>query len=720
MLFLLASLTLAIPVWKDKSRPIPERVQALMDDMPLTQRIGQLVMIDGRRSDAVNLFKTQFVGNVDHVMGNQLLPLFNVSHQLGLPPCLFVINSMHGAAFWPGATVFPTELTMACSWNETALEVMANVTALESNYSGISLTLGPVFCISRDTRWGRVGETFGEDPYLIGLYGAAMIRGYKANRFMTCAKHYAGYSESMGGRDATEASLSHRNLLSFFLPAFKKAVDAGVDSLMTSFVALDGTPATANRWLLTEVLKQRWNFSGFIVTDWDSVGDMVVYWKIFANRQAACVAAAKAGLDMVLQTDQYHDAILNAVQSGELDEAAVNDSVRRVLTKKAEYGLFDDERYPDVSKVRAGTPENRQAALEAARQTLTLVKNDGYLPLSANSIKSVAVLGANANHTIAQCGDWTLGDGQGYSGVQPANATITIIQGVRARFPNANVVFVPGAAVEPNEPTDIPAAVAAAQAADVVIVVVGDRPRYWGETKSVATLEFQGTQNELLEAIAALGKKFIIDVVASKPLIIPQDVIDKANAIIFQFSPGNMGGQVLAEAIVGDINPSGHLPITVPRHAGQLPVYYNQIRGQHGSNYADFTQSPQWAFGHGLSYSTFSFSDVKIDKTTYTVGEDIILTFTIWNKGPLAGAQVVQIYIHDVIASVSWPNMELKGHKRVFLAANEQQNIEVRIKTEDCSVVNADAERVVEPGDFELWFGTAASNILLKLPFAIQ
>jgi beta-glucosidase len=507
-------------------------------------------------------------------------------------------------------------------------------------------------------------------------------------------------------------------MLSFFLPPFQKVIEAGADSVMTSFESLDGTPAVMNWWLLRKVLKEDWGFKGFTVTDWDCVGDLVNKHHVVKDIVEGSVLSVKAGLDMVLETVEFPNAIIESVRSGVLSEALVNDSVKRILAKKLEFGLDVDDRYPDRSKVKVGTPENRQQALEAARQTLILAKNDGTLPIS-DRIANIALLGYNADHAVAQCGDWSLGSGQGWSGAHPRNWTITVLDGLKARFPNAKITYVPGAAVAPDEKTDIEAAVAAAKEADLTIVVVGDRPRYWGETKSTAKLELMCDQNALLRAIADLHKKFIVNYVGSKPLIIPEDVINKANAVIFQISPGMLGGTAFAEAITGDINPSGRFPITVPRHIGQIPVYYNTIRGQHGDKYADLTQEPQWAFGYGLTYSTITYSDASVDKALYGINDEIVLTLTVWNKGPVAATEVVQVYLHDVVTSATWATQELKAYERLPLKSGESKKIQIRIKVADCSIVNANEERVVEPGVFELWIGKSARDILLKVPFAV-
>jgi beta-glucosidase len=625
---------------------------------------------------------------------------------------------MHGHGYWPNATVFPTQLSISMSWDEALIKQMAVITAIEMNHTGSGFTLAPVLCIARDPRWGRVGETFGEDPYLIGLFAAAMVRGYNENNVMACAKHFVAYSDTIGGKDASEASHSKRKLQAFFLPAFQKVVDAGIGAFMSSYEPVDGTPSTANKWLLRDLLKGAWNFSGFVVTDWDCVGDLINRYNVAETMDQAAKIAVEAGTDMVLVTGSFHASVVHLVKTGQLDEGLVNDSVSRVLTKKFELGLFEDDRYPDKDKVIAGTPEHRQFALQAARESLVLLKNNGMLPLKASSVAKIAILGPNADHTIAQKGDWALGSGQDWSGAQPRELTITVVDGIKARFPGADVQFVPGCAVEPDEPTDIDAAIAAADAADLVIVVVGDRPRYWGESKSLATLDLQGTQLDLLEALTKLGKPFILNFIGSKPLILPADVVSAAGAVIAQFSPGMLGGQAFAEVITGDVNPGGRLTISWPRHVGQIPVHYNLIRGLHGG-YADLPTDPQWAFGYGLSYSQFTYSDAALDKSQYFLGDEIVLSLMVWNKGPLDGTEIVQFYLHDRVVSAAWPSLELKAFQRVTLKSGEYRTIEIRLNASECSIVDAQGNRVVEPGWFEAHVGKAANDILFKLSFSI-
>jgi beta-glucosidase len=356
-------------------------------------------------------------------------------------------------------------------------------------------------------------------------------------------------------------------------------------------------------------------------------------------------------------------------------------------------------------------------ALQAARKSLILLKNNGILPLKASSLRTVALLGPNSNHTIAQNGDWVSGTNEGHG--QPRNCTITVLDGLKKRLPNAKVLWELGACIEKGEHGDIPAALAAANQADVTIVVIGDRKTIWGEKQPTATLELQGEQLELLDALVKNGKKFVIDFVGSKPLVIPEKVVNAASAIICQFSPGMLGGQAFAEALVGDYSPGGRLPISWPRHAGQIPVYYNaEFRGEHGG-YADLTEQPQWAFGYGLTYSTFVISDVALDKSSYQKNDVIIVTMKVENSGPVEAVSVVQVYVHDVVTSVSWPKLELKAFERVVLGKGESREVKIKVPVADLAIVDSEGWRVVEPGNMEIWIGQSSYNIIAKRPFVI-
>jgi beta-glucosidase len=693
--------------------------------MKLEEKVGQLCLINGQ-DNLTREWKRQHAGAVIQIYGADTQPVYDLVPTTRLQiPVLFGLDAIHGNGFYRGATVYPTELTIAAAWNPDIIEEIGVATAEELHHTGVHWAYSPVFCIAREPRWGRVGETYGEDPFLIGEFGSRLIKGLQSKGIRACPKHYAGYSDTQGGRDTGEADLSVRKLRSFYLPPFRKAVEAGAQTIMSSYQATDGVPSSISKFLLQDTLRTEWGFQGLVVTDWNGVGDMVTRQQIFATYEEASAAAIEAGVDIVMVCPEFYQAAINAVTSGLLSEEVLNRAVSRVLKFKFELGLFEDPRPPQLDKVVVGTPEHRALALRAAQESLILLKNDGYLPVTTSKIKKIAVLGPNADHAQAQLGDWVLGSGQVYplgypDMVQPPENTTTVLDGITAAFPGVGVVYEAGAVIEPTDKANLQNAITAASSADLVICVIGDRMIYIGENKSTATLEPQGTQLQLLQSIANVKKPFIIDLIASKPLILPQSIIDAASAIIAQFSPGNLGGKAFAQAITGDINPSGKLTISIPRHVGQIPVFYNIIRGQHGDSYADLTFSPQWAFGHGLSYSKFVYSGAILDKSVYRATDELTVTLSVKNQGPYDGSEVIQIYIYDLVTSGTWPVQELKAYKKVFLQGGETQKVVIKLKASELSVVTPAGVRVVEPGDFELRVAQASDKILYKFPFRIQ
>jgi beta-glucosidase len=718
MLFVLTFIAVSLPVYLDPNRPIEDRIQDLIDNMTLEEKVGQMMQIAGA-ADIPARFAKYHPGSVGHVFGNSLKPIFKAAREERLKiPGIYPVNAMHGNARFQGATIFPMQIAIAASWDIDIIKQMAIVTTKEMKYTGHSTVLGPVLCIARDHRWGRVDETFGEDPYLIGEVAAAMIRGYKENKVLSCAKHFAAYSETHGGLDATEMDVTRRMLHGFFLPQFKKAVDAGVEMVMSAFESLEGVPCVMNKWLMRDLLKGEWNYSGFIVTDYDTLGGLVTMHKVAKNLEDAAVLAVDGGTDVVLGNDGFHKACVSAVRNGKLSEKWINDSVRRVLRAKFEIGLFEDDRYPDLNKAQIGTPEHRSVALTACRESLILLKNDGILPFDPKSlsVSKIAVLGPNANSSLAQNGDWSLEMGR-----QPRNITITVLDGLKKRLPNAKITFEAGAILETTDTANLTAAIELAKSSDVIIVVIGDRVRYTGEKKSTATLNLMGTQLDLLKALVDLKKKFIINFIAGKPLEIPEYVINAASAIVCQFIPGGLGGQAFAEAIVGDYSPSGRLTISWPRHVGQLPLYYNVIRGQHKPHhYADLTQKWQWGFGYGLTYSKIVYGNATINKRVFGKNDVMRIKMNVVNNGPFDAVEVVQFYVHDCVTSVTWAEIELKGYCRVGLKVGESREVLVEIPVNELGIVTEEGKRVVESGDMVLYVAKSVDEKVQSIQFVIE
>jgi beta-glucosidase len=580
-----------------------------------------------------------------------------------------------------------------------------------------------VLCLTRDLRWGRIGETFGEDPFLIGELGAAMIRGYQGKGLsdpdgvLACAKHFAGYSETQGGRDASEADISRRKLRSFFLPPFERAVKAGCMTFMTGYQSMDGLPSTANHWLLREVLKHEWGFEGILVTDYANVGRLVFEQRIAPSLVEAAVIAVRCGNDLIMATPDFFEAAQSAVERGLLREAEVDEVVGRILTLKFRMGLFENPRRPDREAQQrvVNCAEHRALNLRAARESLVLLQNDGILPLTAAKLSRVAVVGPNADNALAQLGDWSLGATQ-YSadyGAQPRQLTTTVLDGLRAYLPHATVTYAAAGDLWSKDQPALDEAVRVARDAELAVVVVGDDIPFIGETRSTATLELLGNQNALIDAVAAAGIPFVLVLIASKPLVLPEGA-GRANAIIQCFNPGMEGGRALAEIMFGEQNPSGKLTISHPRHVGQQPIFYSQVRGQHGDRYADLSQEPLFAFGHGLSYTQFRYRSLKVRTPRVRAGQAVELEVELTNTGTRAGTEVAQVYVADLVTSVTWVNQSLVAFERVTLAPGETRTLRLFIPHERLSLVNAYEQRVVEPGEFELLVGGSSRRADLQ------
>ncbi len=711
---------MSTPAYRNPALPVEERVADLLGRMTLEEKVGQLMMLDARADD-LSFINTRQPGSILHILGEKINRAQDLAAQnrLGIP-LLVGEDGIHGHSFWKGATIFPTQLALATSWNPALLEQVGRVTAEEMAPTGIQWTFSPVLCLTRDLRWGRVGETFGEDPYLIGEFGTALIRGYQGRGLddptavLATAKHYAGYSETQGGRDASEADISRRKLRSYFLPPFERAARAGAMTFMTGYQSMDGVPSTANHWLLTEVLKNEWGFRGVLVTDWDNVGRLVYEQKVCATYADAAIVALRAGNDIMMTTPQFYEGAIEAVRSGRLKEAEIDAPCARFLALKFRMGLFENPRRADLAKAAEviARPEHRAANLTASRQSLVLLQNNGLLPLDPAKVRSIAVVGPNADDAVQQLGDWTLGASQHppEAGTQPREKVTTVLDGIRALVPaGCTVRHERGCSIIDDDLSALPAAVAAAQASDVVVAVVGDHLRYIGEGQSTATLELQGGQVALLEALEKTGKPLIVVLVNSKPLVLPA-AAKRAAAILEGFNPGMEGGRAIAEAVFGQLNPSGKLTISIPVHVGQQPVFYSQVRGQHGDRYADLTQEPLFPFGHGLSYTNYAYSNLRIDAAALAPGAAAVVSVDVENTGARGGDEIVQVYVSDLVTSVTWVNKALKGFARVHLEPGEKKTVQVTLPYEAFQLVDAEGRSVVEPGEFEVLAGPSSRD----------
>jgi beta-glucosidase len=761
------------PPYRDPSQPIEARLEDLLARMTLPEKVGQMLQLDAR-GDLEDAVSTRLAGSILHASPERMLAAIDLvaRTRLGIP-LLTADDCIHGHSFWPGATIFPTQLGMACSWDAGLVERAARATAVEVAATGIHWTFSPVLCIARDLRWGRVNETFGEDPILIGELGAAMVRGYQgsglddATAVLACAKHFAGYSETQGGRDASEADISRRKLRSWFLPPFERVAREGCRTFMLGYQAMDGVPITANRWLLNEVLKGEWSFTGMLVTDWDNVGRMVWEQKVCADIVDASAVAVRAGNDLVMTTPQFFEGAQAAVAQGRLEESEIDDAVRRILRLKFELGLFENPRAPDGARQAEviGCAEHRSLNLDVARRSLVLLRNDGTLPLAGGlstgdtgrdgdgravtggPARTIAVIGSNADDPQAMLGDWAGASGQvdWMPDGHPRHTVETVLDGLRTVAPHGwTVTHSRGADIEvlvpdpagqtlpdgqprppiPSpaavDPTQLADAVRAAEAADYAVVVLGDTVALTGEWCSTATLELFGGQIALLDALVATSTPVIVVLLHSKPSVLPRSA-QAAAAVIEAFNPGMRGGTAIAELILGLIEPTGRLPISVPRHVGQQPSYYNQIRGQHGDRYADLTQDPLFAFGEGLSFTTVDYTDLTIRDAVVPPDGVLHAEVTLTNTGSRPSLETVQAYVSDRVTSVTWAQLELKSWRQVQVDAGQTVRVGLEIPAASCSLVTADERRIVEPGTFDLLVGRSSRAVdLLTARFTIE
>ena len=721
-----------MPPYRNPALSVDERVADLVSRMTLEEKVGQLLMLDARGED-LSFVNTRQPGALLHILGAKIGRAMDLAakNRLGIP-LLIGEDGIHGHSFWKGANIFPTQLAMAASWSPELLERVGRVTAEEMAPTGIHETFSPVLCLTRDVRWGRTGETFGEDPYLIGELGVALIRGYQGKGLddptavVATAKHYAGYSETQGGRDASEADISRRKLRSYFLPPFERAARAGAMMFMTGYQSMDGVPSTASKWLLREVLKDEWGFPGVLVTDWDNVGRLVHEQKVAATYADAATMAIRAGNDLIMTTPKFYEGAIEAVKSGQLKESEIDEPLKRLLALKFRMGLFENPRRPDLARAAAevARPDHRAAVLDAARQSLVLLQNDGLLPLDPAQGEDRSPSSARTRTTTCS---------SSATGRSAPRSTRRRRASTRARRrsrcstasrrwrPRARPCATRRAARSTTaDLSGLPAAVAAAQASDVIVAVVGDHLDFIGEEKSTATLEMQGGQVALLDALEKTGKPMVVVLVNSKPLVLPPSV-KRARAILEGFNPGMEGGRAIAEAVFGQLNPSGKLTISFPLHVGQQPTFYNQVRGQHGTRYADLTQEPLFPFGHGLSYTTYRYSNARLASPTLARGQAATVSVDVENAGSRAGDEIVQVYVSDVVTSVTWVGKSLQGFSRVPLAPGERKTVTVTLPWEAFQLVDADGRRVVEPGEFHVLVGPSSRDRdLLKATLRVE
>jgi beta-glucosidase len=717
--------------------PIQQRVTALLEQMTLAEKIGQMVQLNASDGNPAH-----YLG--DHLRAGRIGSLLNVvdvdvvnelqriaveESRLGIP-LLIGRDVIHGFK-----TVMPIPLGQAASWNPDIVQDGARVAALEAATTGINWTFAPMIDIARDARWGRIAESLGEDPYLAGELGAAMVKGFQgesltdAGALAATAKHFAGYGASESGRDYATTNIPENELRNVYLRPFRAAVDAGVTSIMTSFSDLDGVPATANDFLLRQVLRDEWKFDGFVVSDWDSVRQLQIHGLTENDRESA-FQAATAGVDMEMAGGAYADHLEELVNSNRIDAATIDAMVANILRAKFRLGLFEDP-YTRPSELPAIANENALAvAKRAAVQSAVLLKNDhGALPLSQEHLSSIALIGPLVDAPYEQLGTWIF-DGD-------ANLSITPLTGIKDVVgQNVDVRYV--RAMETSRSRANPAfddAVEVAAESDVVVLFLGEEAILSGEAHSRADISLPGDQAELVRRIRKVGKPVIAVIQAGRPLTLT-NIVDEVDAILYMWHPGTMGGPAIAELLFGIESPSGKLPATFPRMVGQIPIYYNQKNtgkpptpetvvhiddiDAHAPQlslgmtafHLDAGYTPLFAFGHGLSYSSFEYRDIRVDQNEVGLDETVTVSAELRNTGNVAAVEVAQLYIRDPVASVTRPVKELKGFRRLRLEPGEAKTVAFRIHSDDLAFYGRDMRWITEPGAFHVWIGGSSETEL--------
>jgi len=714
---------------------IESKIDALILQMTLEEKIGQLnqytgdrlatgpVMANGSKYQDIKDGKVGSMLNVRGAKDTRDVQAIAMQSRLKIP-LLFGLDVIHGYR-----TTFPIPLAEAASWDMDAITLSARTAAAESAASGIHWTFAPMVDVSRDARWGRVMEGAGEDTYLGSRIAVARVKGFQGkglgslDAVMACVKHFAAYGAGVAGREYNTVDMSDRLLWEVYLPPFKAAADAGAATFMNSFNELNGIPATGNVYLQRDILKGKWNYQGFVVSDWGSIGEMVAHG--FAKNKAdAARLAITAGSDMDMESHSYIDNLCNLVNDKVVSVDLINDAVRRVLRKKFELGLFDDPyRFSDPAREEKvlNDPANKKAAREVAEKSIVLLKNDKQLLPLSKTTGTIAVIGPLAKSSSDMKGFWS---------VQWDNDhLVSLYEGLENKVSKqTKLIYAKGCGItEPSE-AGFEEAINAAKSADVVVMAVGESFDMSGEAKSRSNIHLPGIQEKLIKAIKGTGKPVVVLVMGGRPLIFNWTA-DHANAILYTWWLGSEAGNAMADVLFGDYNPSGKLPMSFPRAEGQLPIYYNQkSTGRpvidakdivYKSAYIDLPNTPRYAFGYGLSYSSFSLTDLKLSETKITQNQDVTVTCTLKNTGKYAGAQVVQLYLRDMVASVTRPIKELKDFQKVFLKPGESKELTFTIDKDKLSFYNQNMNWVAEPGDFKVMIGDSSDHILLESTFQL-
>lgn len=723
-----------------QTKTIDQKVDSVLKLMTLNEKVGQMNQYNGdwdatgpitETGDKQDQIRKGMLGSMLNVTGvEHTTELQKMAMQSRLKiPLLFGQDIIHGYR-----TVFPIPLGEAASWDMNAIEQSARIAATEASAAGIHWTFAPMVDIARDPRWGRVMEGAGEDPYLGSMIATARVKGFQGkglghtDALMACAKHYAAYGAAIGGRDYNSVDMSLNTLWNIYLPPFKAAEEAGVATFMNSFNTLNGIPATGNKYLQTDILKDQWEFKGFIVSDWNSVGEMIPHG--FAkDAYDASVKAANAGNDMDMESRSYIQNLAKAVRDGKVPMARIDDAVRRILRKKFELGLFNNP-FKFSNKEREqqqwNNPKNLAIEKTMAEKSIVLLKNKNQLlPLNKENLKgkTIALIGPFIKGVRDNLGFWS------YTWPDDSARIISPYDGIKNKAGNdVNIVYAKGCNINDTSLAGFVEAIELAKKADIVIMDVGEAPDWSGEAKSRSNIHLPGVQEQLVKVIAETGKPLIVMISAGRPLIFNW-IADNVPSILYTWWLGTEAGDAMADVLFGDYNPSGKLPMSFPRTEGQIPIYYNHLNTgrpakndsdlNYVSSYIDLPNSPKFPFGYGLSYTTFSYGDISLSAKSFKPNETLTASVTISNTGKYNGTETVQLYIRDMVASVVQPVKELKGFQQIFLKAGESKKVTFKLTANDLKFYNEKLNYVYEPGDFKIFIGTN-SNDVKEADFTLQ
>lgn len=702
------------------------RVNELLGRMTLREKVGQLNQLNSAPFDTLShAILTDGVGSIinetDVATVNRLQRIAVEQTRLGIP-LIFGRDVIHGFH-----TLFPIPLGQASTWNPQLVEEAARVAAVEATARGVRWTFSPMIDIARDARWGRMAESAGEDPVLASRMGVAMVRGYQngnladKSSMAACAKHFAGYGFAEAGKDYNTTWIPDQLLEDVVLPPFEAAAKAGAATFMTSFNDINGTPSTANRKLLRDILRERWGFDGVVVSDWDAIYEVITHG-VAANKDEATLLAAEAGVDIDMEGHCYIDRMEKLVESGKLSEATVDNLVRNVLRLKFRLGLFDNPYVEERSEYPSYAPAHLAKAAQVAEESVILLKNDGStLPLGP-AVRKIAVIGPMADAPHDQCGTWSLD-------LQKEH-TVTPLAALREMYGDENIIYAPGLEYSRDKRTGrFAEAVEAARKADAVVCFIGEEAVMSGEGHCMADLDLKGAQSALVEALDATGKPLTLVFMAGRPLTVGREIA-MADAALYSFHPGTMGGPAIANILSGRANPSGKLPVTMAKMAGQYPMYYaskntgrpplvtsqldsiplEAVQSSTGctSYYLDAGTEPLYPFGYGLSYTTFDISAPVLSADEMDAGGAIDVTCTVRNTGSREGAETVQLYLTDPVASLARPLKELKDFHKVRLQPGEEREVKFRITVDDLMFTGADGKKIAEPGEFRVRVGASS------------